>query len=218
MPVIAPAAGIYPMGSGARRDKMDGVIPFPASISPRPSIESFGESGRDAFSTVRDVRAIEAEHFPAHDDADFGTLASDLLLLGAAPCGLILAREEPGALAGFCWLLPLNPDGEARLRRGERDGGMTLAHLATSAADCSAVYLTSVAVRARFRGQGLGTRLLQRGLVEMDRFHPKCLLQTAWSACGAGLIKRYNPVQVGSCEGHPIFRADWKTRALQPAA
>lgn len=198
--------------------KIPGVIPFPSLTLPPISILSFGESGRDAFSTVREVRTIETEHFPSHDDADFGTLESDLTLLGVAPRGLSLAMEQSGSLAGFCWLVPLNLDGEARLLRGERDGGMTLAHLAASSADCSAVYMTSVAVRAQFRGQGLGTRLLQRAVAEMDVFHPKCLLQTAWSACGAGLIKRYDPVRVGECEGHPIFRASWNPRALQPAA
>lgn len=198
--------------------KIPSVIPFPSLTLPQISIRPFGESGRDAFSTVRDVRAIETEHFPSHDDADFGTLESDLTLLGVAPRGLSLAQEESGALAGFCWLVPLNVAGEARLLRGERDGGMTLAHLAASPGDCAAVYMTSVAVRAQFRGQGLGTRLLQRALTEMDGFHPKCLLQTAWSACGAGLIKRYNPVRVGECEGHPIFRASWNPSALQPAA
>lgn len=179
---------------------------------------SFGESGRDAFSTIRELRAIEAEHFPTHDDADFGTLESDLTLLGIAPRGLALALEPGGAVAGFCWLVPLNGAGEARLLRGERDGGMTLAHFAASAADCSAVYMTSVALRAPFRGQGIGTRLLQCALREMDVFHPKCLLQTAWSACGAGLIRRYNPVRVGECEGHPIYRVSWNAGALQPAA
>lgn len=179
---------------------------------------SFGESGRDAFSTVRALRAIEAEHFPSHDDADFGTVESDLTLLGIAPRGLALASEPGGALAGFCWLVPLNRAGEARLLRGERDGGMTHEHLASSAADCSAVYMTSVAVRPHFRGQGVGTRLLQCALREMDVFHPRCLLQTAWSACGAALIRRYNPVRVGECEGHPIFRASWNPGALRPAA
>jgi ribosomal protein S18 acetylase RimI-like enzyme len=194
------------------------VNPFPAVPVSWTAVVPFGESGRDAFSTVRALRAIEAEHFPSHDDADFGTVESDVTFLGVAPRGLALAIEETGAVAGFCWLIPLSASGEARLLRGERDGGMTLDHLAMTAGDCSAVYMTSVAVRPQFRGQGIGTRLLQCALREMDVFHPKCLLQTAWSACGAGLIRRYSPVRVGECAGHPIYRATWNPGALQPAA
>lgn len=218
MPVIAAAPGIYPIGRGVGGAKMADVIPFPSLLSPRTSIQPFGAARRDALSTVQALRAIEAEHFPSHDDADFGTIESDLRLLAVAPRGLALAVEEQGELAGFCWLIPLNGAGEARLLRGERDGGMTLAHLAMTPAECSAVYMTSVAVRPPYRGQGLGTRLLQRALAEMDVFHPRCLLQTAWSDCGAGLIKRYQPVQVGECGGHPIFRAAWNPHALRPAA
>lgn len=218
MPVIGAAAGNNPVGRRRLPDTMTAVNPLPALPVPWTCVVPFGESGRDAASTVRALRAIEAEHFPAHDAADFGTVESDLTLLGLAPHGLALALEQGGALAGFCWLVPLNAAGEARLLRGERDGGMTPAHFAGSAADCRAVYMTSVAVRPHFRGQGIGSRLLQCALREMDGFHPRCLLQTAWSACGAGLITRYDPVRVGTCEGHPIFRASWDRFALRPAA
>lgn len=195
------------------------MITFPSIGTTPLHVASFPDSGLDAFTTIEQLREIEAGHFPTHDEADFGSFTSDVAMLHAAPTGLSLALGTDGRqLAGFCWLIPFNAEGEARLLRGERDGGITLAHLAHQASDCTAAYMTSVAVRADFRGQGLGTRLLQRALQEMDAFHPRCLLQTAWSECGAALIKRYGPVLVGNCEGHPIFRASWDRCALRPAA
>lgn len=217
-PLIAEARGRNRIGPTVVRDRIAGVNPFSPAAFSSATVLPFEATGRDPFTAVRELRAIETEHFPTHDAADFGTFASDLEMLVDAPRGLILALDAEQRAVGFCWLLPLNGAGEARILRGERDGGLTVEHVAHAAEDCTAVYMTSVAVRGPWRGQGIASRLLACGWRELDMFHPKCLLQTAWSACGAGLLKRYSPVRVGECEGHPIFRASWNALALRPAA
>lgn len=181
---------------------------------------TFEESGRDAFGVVRAVRAIEAGHFPDGEEADFGSFASDVSLLDWAPQGLVLALDPvDGGLAGYCWALPLNAAGEARLLRGERDGGIGPEHLVPRGRPAAAAYVTSVAVRPGWQGRRVGRRVFDRAIEQMQPHHPACLLQTAWSECSEHLLRRYAPVVAGHCQGHPIYRVNWGDGGLvRPAA
>lgn len=192
----------------------------PAASEAPVKIVSFERSGRDAFGVVREVREIEAEHFPDYNEADFGSFASDISLLDLAPHGLVLAMEPAGGgLLGYCWALPLNAAGQARLLRGERDGGIGPGHLAMRSEPAAAAYVTSVAVRARWQSRRIGRRVFDEAMLQMAPQHPACLLQTAWSACSEHLLRRYAPVVVASCQGHPIYRVTWGEGGLvRPAA
>lgn len=192
----------------------------PAGTEAVVEIVSFDRSGRDAFGMVRELREIEAEHFRDYNEDDFGSFASDISLLDLAPHGLVLAME-PGrnGLLGYCWALPMNAAGQARLLRGERDGGIGPEHLAARNAPAAATYVTSIAVRALWQGRRIGRRVFDQAMAQMAPHHPACLLQTAWSECSEHLLRRYAPVVVGNCQGHPIYRVAWGEGGLvRPAA
>ncbi len=221
---IPRAPGKIAMGRPAATDKIGGVNSLsPLRVAPPVSthtLTTLAAADLDPFATIQAIRAIEAHHFPHYTEADFGTFLSDVSLALHAPRGLALVLDAERAVKGYCWLMPFNEAGEARLLRGERDGGIAPAHLVTDDQPMhgAAVYLASVAVHPSLIGAGFGARLLHHAAAALDHLHPKCLLQTAWSAWGAGLLKPYAPVQVGRCGDYPIYRAAWKAAALPTAA